>query len=331
MSRAILSTAWLLLQGVLLSGAVRADEVVDGVAAVVGTEVILQSELAASVRFGLSNAQAQSVPITTELIVQVRDDALEKLIDDKLIVQIARDNRMEPTPEELDLTVQGIADDEGLSVEEIYAAAAQQGLPRAYYREQLGIQLSRMKVMSGSVSGRITVTDEEVRELYDARYGSQAPGERYRVLHILLPMPPEATEADREQVFEAARTIRETALDTGQFAALARQYSRGPTAQAGGLTVFRQEDAPPAIAGALRQLAPGEISPIVETSYGLNIFQFLDSFDPSTLSYDEVSDQLRAELRERKTVPEFQEWLADLKKNRYIEILGAGKGGVELQ
>ena len=301
------------------------EEVIDGVAAAVGTDVILQTELADAVRIALARIQSQQVRISPELIVQVRDQALEGLINDKLIMQIARDNQLEPTPEEVDLAIEGIADEEGIEVETIYEAAAAQGLSRSAYREQLAIQLARMKVMSGSVSGRVTVTENEVRELYDERYGSVEPGERFRVLHIVLPWLPDTSGADREKVYEAARAIRERALDTGQFAALARQYSAGPTAQTGGLTVFKQSDAPPAIAAALGALSPGEISPIIETPYGLNLFQFLDSFDPTAIPYEEMSGGLRAELRERKALPEFEKWMTELKRNRYIEILGAGR------
>jgi peptidyl-prolyl cis-trans isomerase SurA len=322
-----MTRALVLLPIVLLAaGGARAQtegEVIDGTAAVVGDEAILQSEVADAVRRALAQLQRQQVHITPELIVEVRDQALHGLIDSKLILQIARDNRLEPTDEEIDLSVQGIADDEGIDVETIYEAAAQQGLSRSEYREQLGIELSKMKVMTGSVAGRVSVSDEEIRELYDERYGSLDPGERFRVLHILLPWPPAATAADWQQTWGAAREIREQALDTGQFAALARRYSAGPTAAGGGLTVFKQSDAPPAVAAALEKLSPGEISPVIETAHGLNLFQFLDSFDPSSLSYEDLADGLRAELRERKTFPEFEKWLAELKRNRYIEILGA--------
>ena len=35
----------------------------------------------------------------------------------------------------------------------------------------------------------------------------------------------------------------------------------------------------------------------------------------------EVADTLRGELIERRTMPEFEKWLADVRKNRYVEIV----------
>jgi hypothetical protein len=71
----------------------------------------------------------------------------------------------------------------------------------------------------------------------------------------------------------------------------------------------------------LRQLVPGEITPLIRTAHGLNIFQFLDRFDPSQVGFEDVSEQLRAELVERETLPEFDRWLNEMREGQYIEIV----------
>ncbi len=60
---------------------------------------------------------------------------------------------------------------------------------------------------------------------------------------------------------------------------------------------------------------------LIEIAHGENLFQFLDRFDPSTVSFEQVADKLRGELIERRTMPEFEKWLADVRKNRYVEIV----------
>lgn len=309
----------LLLLLLAASGFARA-EVADGVAAIVGDEVVLLSEVRTAMQ-SVAARVPKDHPLTPQEMKQVRDNALKNLIDDRLILQVAKFQGVSASEEEIDAAVSGIAEEEGIAVDAIYAAAAEQGLPRATYRDQLGKQITRMKMISGSVQGRVRVSDEDVRKLYDERYGQAEPGERIRVLHILIGVPADAPPETREKAHELAVKLRDQARQNGDFGGLARKYSAAPTAQQGGLTVFREEDAPELIKSAVFGLKPGEITDVIENAHGENLFQFLDRFDPSAVPFEQVSDKLRGELIERRTMPEFEKWLADVRKNRYVEIV----------
>ncbi len=311
--------ATLLLLLAAASAAPRA-EVVEGVAAIVGDEVVLLSEVRTAVQTVLARVP-QGQQLTQEEFRQLRDSAVKGLIDDKLLMQLAKQQGVNANEEEIDGAVAGIAQEEGITVDAIYAAAADQGLARAAYREQLGQQITRMKMVSGSVQGRVRVSEEEVRQLYDERYGNVKPGERIRVLHILLGVPPDAPPEARVQMRELALKLRDQAREQGDFGALARKFSAAPTAAAGGLTVFREADAPADIKRAIEGLKPGEITDPIENAHGENLFQFLDRFDPSDISYEQVAAKLRGELTERRTMPEFEKWMLEVRKSRYVEVV----------
>ncbi len=311
----ILVMAWL-----LVAGQAGADEV-DGIAAIVGEEVILRSEVSTAAAQMLAQVQAQQGSVTPQIAREVREQALNSLIDDRLILKIAERNDMEASDPEIDHAIEGIASEEGVSVEDVYTAVQAQGLSRKAYRAQLGQQLTKMRVVQGSVQSRVKVSDEEVAELFETRYGSASPGERLRVLHILLTQPPNTSPEMRTQFQQAAEALREQAIESGDFASLARRFSSAPTASNGGLTVFRTGETPPAIESALAKLGPGEISTVVETRFGLNLFQLIDRFDPSTIRLENVKEQLRYELQERKSGPELEKWLLELRETQYIEIV----------
>ena len=294
---------------------------VDGVAAIVGEQVILRSELDLATDMMLRRIRAGGGDVAPDQEIELRMEALRALIDDRLILDLAERNEAAATDEEIDQAIQEIAREEGVQVEEIYRAAGAQGLGRRAYRQQLGMQMTRMRVVSGSVRSRIAVTDAEVRELFDERYAQARPGERVRVLHILLPNPPQTEPEMRREALGLAEKVRELALESGDFASVARRMSRAPTARQGGLTVFREGDAPPQLEEAFRQLVPGEISPVIPTEHGLNLFQLLDRFDPSDVQYEDVANQLRAELEDRQVEPEFTKFLDEVRKRQYIEIV----------
>jgi peptidyl-prolyl cis-trans isomerase SurA len=317
------SSLWapgLLALTLLLAPAARAERL-DGVAAVVDDEIILISEVEASAAPIIAQLKRERGTVPGGAVRQIMEDALQALIDERLVLEMAERLQMQPGDEEIDAAIQAIADEEGISSQDVYVAAAAQGLPRDAYRKTLGAQIAKMKVVSTVVRARITVTDEEVRELYDERYGKLSPGMRVRLRQILVPWPPEAGEEQRERLRALMSDLRDSAEAGGDFAALAAQYSRAPSAANGGLVVLREEEISPAFAPYLLQAEPGSISSVIETEHGLNLLTLVDRFDPGKMTYDEAAPYLRSEIAEAKTLPEFEEWLKELRKNRYIEVV----------
>jgi peptidyl-prolyl cis-trans isomerase SurA len=318
----------LVLWGLLfLGGAVlaRAD-VVEGVVAVVDNDVILLSELDKATNLMLARVQAQQggQDIPAEIAVQVRNEALQQLIDQRVMRKYAERVKLAVTPEEIDETVQGIASDEGVDPEQIYAAAAREGLGRDDYRRELGNQITQMKVMSGAVRGRIEVEQSEVEALFAQRFRDVKPGVRARVRHIFLPWPGEGASINRAQLLDLARQIRGRAIETGDFAGLARQYSAAPSAASGGLTVLRQGEVTADISAAVFDGPVGALTPLIETPAGVNLFEVMERFDPSTVKLEDVEPQLRNELMNSRVEPEFERWINEQRKNYHIEIIEPG-------
>ena len=328
MTRAWKTTALVLTVQLCLGLAAgsRAD-VVEGVVAVVDNDVILLSELDKATNLLLARVQAQQggQDIPPEVAIQIRNDALQQLIDQRVMRKYAERVKLAVTPEEIDETVQGIANDEGVPPEQIYAAAASEGLGREDYRRELGNQITQMKVMSGAVRSRIEVSQEEVDALFAQRFRDVKPGMRARVRHVFLPWPGEKAPITRDQVLELARQIRGRAIETGDLGSLARQYSAAPSAASGGLTVLRQGEVTSDISTAVFDEPIGSLTPLIETAAGVNIFEVLERFDPTEIKLEQVEPQLRAELLDRKMEPEFERWITEQRKNYHIEIVEPGE------
>ena len=310
-----------LMLSVALPGAALRAQVIDGVAAIVDKDVVLLSDVELSARIAIDRIERQRGPLPPEAVQEVFKDALQNLIDTRLIMQYARRANLSALPVEIDRAVENIAADEGVTPDAVYRAAAAQGLARESYRRELGVQLTRMKVMSGAVRARVTVSDDDVQALFHERYSSQKPGMRVRARHILLPWPEQDEPEQLERMRQIAEQIRERAIETGDFGALAQQYSRAPSRVDGGLTTFSREEVAPRIRDVVFELPPGEVTPVIETDHGLNIFQIVNRFDPAEVRYEDVEASLRAELVESKVKPGFEEWVGKLREHRYIEIL----------
>ena len=319
MSRTSAPALFLILPLLLLTGPAAAGQI-DGVAAIVDDAVVLESEVELASTLLLQRVRRDGEPIPSELRAHARSEALKSLINSKLILAFAERRDLAATPAEIDRAVAGIAQDEGLSVEAVYQAAEQQGLVRDVYRNELRNQITRMKVLQNIVRGRVSIEDEEVKHLFDTRYASQEPGMRVRVRHILVPWEAERSAEGDTRLREVAAKIRQRATESGAFASLARQFSAAPSAVDGGLTIFREGDVAPEIAAQVFGLPAGEVSPVVETEHGLNLFQILDRFDPSSVAFVDVEEDLRRELIESRMEPEYEEWVDELRKVHYVHV-----------
>jgi peptidyl-prolyl cis-trans isomerase SurA len=294
---------------------------VDGIAAIVDDEVVLLSEVDRMAEPVLAGLEAQHGPVPSEVRRQIRVQAVETLINNKLIEDAATRFGLNASEADIDRAVEAIATNAGVSPNEIYAAAKAQGLDKEDYRKQLGAEITRMKVISSAVRSRVAVSDDEVTALFDRRYRNVKPGIHARVRHILLTWPPELADEEKAAIWAKAEEIRKEALSGRDFGALAREYSQAPSAIDGGLTVFREGEVAPELSPYAFGMKPGEVSPPVQTRHGVNLIKVLERFDPSTISLEEMHDRLYSELIEQKTQQQVDPWLKELRSNRYIEVV----------
>ena len=283
--------------------------------------MILRSEVERAAAPILSRLNARHGTLSAEDQRQIRAQAVQALIDGKLIEEVARRMGIEAGEEDVDAAVGGIAREEGVTVEDVYAAAERQGLPREQYRKRIAQEITRMKVISSAVRSRVSVSDDETIKLFEKRYRNAGPGLQVRVRHILLPWPPEASQEQREEVHARAQELRDMAIETHDFASVARQYSAAPSSVDGGLTLFREGDVAPELGPYAFGMDPGEVSPPILTRHGVNLLQVVERFDPSHILFEDIRETLRRELFERKTQEEFRPWLEELRRNRYIEVV----------
>jgi len=172
------------------------------------------------------------------------------------------------------------------------------GIERLDISSILGPQESQsiiMRLREAVIDEEFEIGDDEVSVFFE----SQRPGEEVRARHILLLFPPDATQAQADSVRNLAVDLRDRARAGANFANLATEWSEDPgSAQRGGdLDYFPRGMMVAPFEEAAFTLAPGEVSDIVETQFGLHIIRVEDRRSPSL---DEIREELRMGMRQER-------------------------------
>ncbi len=151
------------------------------------------------------------------------------------------------------------------------------------------------------------IDDKELKAKYDAFLKDNPPQEEIRARHILV-----AAE-------QAAKDIIAELKKGGDFAAIARSKSTDGTARDGGdLGFFTKEDMVPEFSAAAFGLKAGEFSQIpVKTQFGFHVIKVEQRRTTQPPSFDDLKDQLKADLSQEKITDVVEALRKDKKIERF--------------
>lgn len=297
------------------------ESLLDGVAAQVGDEIVLVSEVNEITRPMEKRMRDAGVPEAQ--IGNMHREALERLIDERLIANMVSRLEMSASDEEIDQAVAGIAQSNGLTPQQLKASVENHGLTMKEYRAKLKGEIERNKIIGAMVSDRVRVTPEEIEALYKERYGDQKDsGEEVRLRHILVGVGGSTMRDEKtacSMLAQAAEQIRAGQLD---FNEAARQLTEMNPEQQGELGWLHLNEIAPWMVNSIAPLEPGQITDPISMPFGCNLLQLVDerSFQPVTL--EQANPSLRAELTNRKTEREVGDWLDEVRKQTFISRKG---------
>lgn len=250
---------------------------IDRVVAVVGAEVILESEL--NEHLYLTAQKIGVSPVDTTKLLVLRKDILEGLVTEKVILQRAKEKGISVSSEEVDAAlakdIDAVRKRFG-SEEEFESTLDEEGLTLESYKESLREerqkQLIQEKFMQELKLPPKHVSDEEVREYFEEnreKFGLKPAS--VKLAHILItPTPVDSVVKEKEAIVEKILTR----LQEGEkFEDLARKYSDDESTRASGgdIGFLERGDMLPQVERVAFFLNPGEVSGAIRTDLGFFI------------------------------------------------------------
>lgn len=246
---------------------------IDSIVAVVEEDVILRSELDQAVhniRLRLADRTDQLPPPNV-----LEKQVLERLVMMRLQLQRAEDMGLRVGDIELDQTVSRIAQQQGVTPDQMRAQLARDGINYQDFRQQLRDELIVSRLQQNFVQSRVTVSESEIDNALAAR-GDQ---NQIHLGYLLVSMPdgasPEQIETARTKIEGIRSLITRGEMD---FAAAAMRYSDHQTALEGGDMGWREADEiPPLFTNVLSSMQKGDISQPLRGPSGFSLIHLIDT------------------------------------------------------
>ena len=299
---------------------------VDGIAAVVGSEIILLSEVVDRSVPVLAEIAAQAqqngvAPPQGAQRTQVLRDVLESMIDDILIDQQAVDLKVSVTDDEVEAAISNVAAENGIDRETFEKIVASRGMDMVTYRAQMRRDLLKFKVINLKVRGRVKISDDEARDYYNGLVRDVRASGWFEGAHVLLRIPEGARAAEVARIRKRAEEIR-ARLDSGEsFEAVAKEVSEdAATAPNGGrLGVRKPGEIPAALDRVFVDLEPGELSGPFRTSAGFHIVKLVSREDLGVQPFADVKQRIQNQLMQEEMTRQEKIWLKELRLRTFID------------
>ena len=332
----------------LLSFNFAEAEVLDKIVAVVNEQVITQSQLDALI--DQMHKQITQTHMQSPGEAQLRQDALNQLIDRDIQLQLAEKSQITVSNEELNQAINSIAQQNHLSPSELKEKIqTESGLSYAQFSEQIKQQIMISKLQQLALGPKINITAAQVNKAI-----TDAQQSEYDISDILVPLPEDPTPAQvheaqtraaelikqlksGKKVDELTTVVEETASTTSvtekkpgflskifghknskEKAAEAPATISPEQISAQNLGLRKASDLPEVFVAQLGELRKTGIAGPIQTANGLHILRLNEIKATSEAPINRM--MIQNQLYQQAMMKELPIWIAEVRKTAYVKI-----------
>lgn len=221
--------------------------------------------------------QAQPGGRTTASSPALLQEALEVLITEKALLQLAREQGVVIDATSLLQAQERAAAQNQMGLDALRQTLAADGVHLQRWQQSLRDQLTLQRLAERNVPPRIRVSEAEIDAAVLERASSRAnPNPNIELAHILVATPEKASESEL-QALQAKAQNALSRLNAGEsFASVAKDVSNSADKEQGGLMGLRPQDRYPTLfVQATEKLAVGELSPVLRSGAGFHILKLV--------------------------------------------------------
>jgi peptidyl-prolyl cis-trans isomerase SurA len=248
---------------------------IDRIIAVVNDDVITQNDLSERMTIVKTNLQKQGTQLPPQ--DTLTKQLLERMINDMVQLQLAKETGIKIDDSQLDKTIQRIAEENNVKLPEFRQLLEKDGVKWNRFREDIRQELMTTRLREREVESSIVVTESEIDNQLAQEARESNSDQEFRLAHILVVVPEQANAAQietrRKRALQALGELRKGS----DFAQISASFSDAPDALQGGNLGWRSSGRMPTIfVEAINALKPGEVSDILRSPNGFHIIKLLE-------------------------------------------------------
>jgi peptidyl-prolyl cis-trans isomerase SurA len=289
----------------------------DYIVAVVNQEVVTAGELQQRIAQVRDEAQHSNTKLPPSAVL--RQQVLDTLIDERVLVTNARDSGVRIDDVDLDRAVANIAAQNQVTMPQLRDRLRSEGVEFGKFRDSIKDKMLVERVREHEVASRIQISDAEIDALIEQRRAASGGNAQYDIAQILVSVPDGASISvvteRRERALAALRRVR-----AGEdFAVVAREISEDGNRAKGGEIGMRPADRlPDVFVKTVHLLKPGDVAPdLLRSAAGFHVLKLVARKDVGAFTVQQVHTRhillrLSAELTAEAATRRLEQFKRDI-------------------
>ena len=298
-------------------------QIVDQIVARVNGDIVSQDELARFAREFSKEMQSQGASQSQiqQEIAKRQQDALRDRIDELLLTQKGKELNIN-VDSDLSKYMANLQRQSGMTDPEKFHDYIRQQSGRSYedFQSETKNQFLTREVIGHEVGRRISISDKEVEDYYNAHKQDFVRDEKVYLSEILI-----STQGkDPAAVLAAEKKAKQIAADASKgqrFSELARDDSDATTAKEGGvLGGYKKGELTQQVEDAVWKLPKGSVTQPIKIPTGFEVFRVDDHTKAGLAPLADVKPEIENQLYGPKMQPKVREYLTELRRHAFLQI-----------
>jgi len=258
-------------------------------------------------------------PLIDSQLSKLKKEVLERLINRELLYQESQRTGIKVRQAEVNEKLEVMK--RSFSAEADFESVLKEAhLSEVELKAQIERGLAIDEFITGKFVEKVTLSEDEVKAYYESNSESFKQQEQLRASHILIKVDPQEDKSKITSARMKIEKIQQKLRQGEDFAALAKEFSQCPSSSNGGdLGYFAQGQMAKPFEDAAFALMPGEISDVVETTFGYHLIKVNDKTPETVMAFDDIKDGLKRYLTQQKVQKEVVLYVQKLKEQATVE------------
>jgi len=244
----------------------------DRIIAVVDQSVITEQELADRISTVVAQLEKQGTALPPQNVLEKQ--VLERLIVDSLQLQLATQTGLKVDDTQLDKTIERIAAQNKLGVEEFKTLLEKDGLSIRKFREDIRSEITIARLREREVDNKLNVSEGEVDNYLTTQASRGEEQDEFEISHILIRTPEDASPEDLEKAKTKTQEVLQQLSNGTNFAQVSASFSDAPNALEGGNMGWKSGAQLPALfLDTLKKLQVGEVAKPLRSPNGFHVLK----------------------------------------------------------